>query len=195
MLVHHEFPDPDAPLAPEWTAPLTTVQRLIRGDPRYRFFDVDDFEVEARLARPSLPSLVRYRHRYTHGALHVDADGQAYRHIPPKVGRVGAGRHVRQPLDDAVRALDLWVLPWLKPGLELERRGLSADQSWVLRRALEAGELDDYGGLGWFDEYPRRRSGAPDHDGFEEWDPGDDEGTSGGDEARGGEGRGHLHVV
>ncbi len=150
-----EFPDPDGPLSSEWTAPMETVARVVTGDPRYRFFDPDDFMVMVRLVRTPRPAIVGYKHLYTRGYLHLDVAGGAYRFVAAKdLGR--SGRHLRQPLDEAIRALALYELPWMKPGLELERRGLRWEERWLLRRYLETGDLDDEGG-----QQSSHRAGRP----------------------------------
>jgi len=121
----YSFPDPDGPLAPEWKAPLERMMAITAGDRRYRWLDPDDLMVMVRLLRPPRPSIVVYKHSYSRRHLNLDDSAQAYRYIPPRRGSKSQGRHDRhRSLDDALKALALYELPWMKPGLELERRGL-----------------------------------------------------------------------
>jgi len=187
--VKYSFPDPDAPLAPEWKAPLAAVGRAVAVDRRCRFFDPDDFMIMGRAERRSpRPGIVLYKHIFTRRYLNLDDGGHAYRYIATK----GAGRYVaHRSLDDALRALALYDLPWMKPGLELERRGLRWDGRWRLKRCLEAGTLDDVGGLDdgyddWRDEPVRSWSSHGWHSSLDGAGPPD---------VPGGDRRDHLRVV
>jgi hypothetical protein len=136
----HIFPFADEPLHEMWLKPLETVGRVVAGHPRAPFFDLSDFMIMDGMLRRSRPTLVLYKHYHTRRYLNLDDAGHAYRYIPPKDLYRGTshGRYV--PHRDLLTAIDhvqLWLLPWMKPGLEHERRGLEFDDAWQLdpRRA------------------------------------------------------------
>lgn len=139
-----EFPPADdGPLDPGWWAPLDALGRVIAGEPRYRFFELADFMVMARVVRrPRRPDLLLYKHGYTRRYLNLDDAGHAYRYVAPReIGR-GSGRYVRhRDLRTALDHLDLWELPWMKPSLAEHRHGVSWHDRWQLYPdADEAGE-------------------------------------------------------
>ena len=136
----HEFPTGDGPLDPSWTAPLTSLARAVAGDPRHRYLDPDDFMIMGRVVRSPRPSINLYKHGYTRHYLNLDAHGQAYRYRAPRDLDKGDGRYLRyRTVDEALLALDLFELPWMKPGLAAERRGLDWEERWTLQDRL----LDD----------------------------------------------------
>lgn len=136
-----EFPpDGPDPLDPEWWAPLEGVARVAVTDARYRFFDLGDFMLMARLDRRPRPRLVLYKHLHTRRYLNLDDGGHAYRYVAPRPGAVGNGRYLRhRDLTAALDHLGLWELPWMKPGLEDHRCGLSWEDRWVLRETFGPG--------------------------------------------------------
>jgi len=128
-------PEPEGePIDPSWWAPLEAVGRAVAATPRYRFFDVDDFMLMCGLDRRPRPRLLLYKHRLTRRYLNLDDAGHAYRYIAPRsLESKSSGRYVgHRDLRIALDALDLWELPWMKPGLEQFQQGLSWDERWLL---------------------------------------------------------------
>ena len=178
-----DIPDDTGPLSAEWIAPLQLIAARQAGERLVHFLDIDDFMIMARIVRPPRPTIVLYEHCYTRAYLNLDADGQAYRYVPMR--RSSHGRYDRQPLDQALRALGLDQLPWLKPGLEGEQRGLRWEDRVILRLQLDR-EYTERGRPPPEVRFPPRRRRAT---------------ASRRDEPRaaastdGGVRRGHLHVV
>lgn len=133
-----EFPPDDRPIDPSWWVPLEHLAAAIAVVPRYRFFDLDDFMLMAKLKRSGgRADLLMYKHHHTRRHLNLDGAGNAYRYVPPRSPQ-GSGRHLRhERLCDALDALALWELPWMKEGLEAERLGLPWEGRWRVRRMLE----------------------------------------------------------
>ena len=78
-----------------------------------------------------------FKHVDTRRYLNLDVDGAAYRYDD------GDGTYVRhETLRDAVDALGLWELPWLRPELAAHRRGRTWDQRWELHPRLNGHDLD-----------------------------------------------------
>jgi hypothetical protein len=123
MPVDYVFPPSDGPIDPAWIEPLEAVASAIAGDPLYRFFDTDDFMIMARLIRRPRPSIVLYKHYYTRRYLNLDDAGHAYRYIGARdANSQSDGRYVaHKDLRVALNHLELWDLPWMKPGLEQYR--------------------------------------------------------------------------
>jgi len=139
----HEVPE-GARLGREWWGPLEDLVRRVQDDPRRRFLAVEDFMVMSRIRRPPRPAILVYKHSFTRQPLHLDAEGITYRFHPPPPGSTGSGQYRRySAVDDALDALRLFELPWMKPGLEGERRGLRWEDRHTLRMWLEDGRLDD----------------------------------------------------
>lgn len=134
-----EFPPDGQPVDPAWWSPLEAVARVAAADPRYRFFDIADVMLMAKLKRRSpRADLLIYKHFYTRRHLHLDEAGHAYRFVPPRDLTGGSGRHLRLPdLHTALDALRLWELPWMKDDLAHHRRGMPWEESWRLRAELE----------------------------------------------------------
>lgn len=129
------FPEDQGPLHASWLTPLDAVTRAVAGNPRFAFYDPADFMIMGRVLRSPRPSLVVYKHYFTRRELHLDDTGHAYRYIAPRDfqtstrhGQYRRHRDLRAALDH----LRLWHLPWMKPGLEHERRGLDCDDAWQL---------------------------------------------------------------
>ena len=191
--MNFEFPADDGPLDPSWTAPLAAVFDHLApdDDDLLHHFDPREFMIMARLVRPPRPTILIYKHPLTRSSLHLDADGQAYRYLEPKTMSGRPGRHVRQPLDEAIRALGLEQLPWMKPGLEHEQHGLTYERWRLLpaaRRLARSGRAPSVG------PHLDDRSDWPD------WSDATDDLTDPNRVvapalSRGGARRGHLYVV
>lgn len=140
------FPPHVYPLPDEWTRPLDLVVRAIEGERHYRHFDRSDFMLMGKIVRRPRPDVYLHKHRYTRRYINLDQAGHAYRYIAPKSlqsdypGRYVAHRDLRTALDH----LDLWMLPWMKPGLERFRYGLPAEDYFVMRpQTLDYEEVAD----------------------------------------------------
>ena len=189
--VNIQFPDPDhdRPLDPLWWAPLALACEQAAADRRHRYLDPDDFMVMGRIVRPPRPTIFLYKHRYTRAYLNLDATATAYRYHPPRdIERRSGSYRAHRSLDEALLALGQWELPWLKPGLEAERRGLKWEERWRLRWRLEAGELAEDP---WEDDLRPCRCQGQRADGWD--DDGAEPGEGGVAQPAGG--RGHLRVV
>lgn len=135
-----QFPQPDVPAGPEWFAPLQGLLDLVPTERPYRYFDPADFMMMGRVVRSGRPAITIYKHAFTRSHLNLDAQGTAYRYVPPPLDAVGHGRYLRhRSVLDALRALNLHELPWMKPGLEHERTGPSP---WDDAEALDLYGLD-----------------------------------------------------
>lgn len=123
------FPPEAGPIGPAWWAPLEQAVERVGGDPRYPFLDIDDFMLMYRAVRRSRPDVYAYKHRFIRRYLHLDAEVRAYRWVPFRNPDRHGGRYLRhRRLRDAFDHLDLWELPWLKPGLEAYQQGLSWEE-------------------------------------------------------------------
>ncbi len=146
--MRYESP-PDEEGVHSWFAPLVALARVVQSEPRYRFFDPADFMVMYRVVRPPRPSLYVYKHCYTRRAINLDDAGHAYRFIVTRRGSRSASRYLaHRDLRAALDHLELWELPWMKPGLEEHRHGLSAKGSWQLHPDVTVEELEAGGGDG-----------------------------------------------
>lgn len=129
----YAFPDEDEPLDPSWLEPLEIVAATIASNHRYRLFDLGDFMIMGRVVRSQRPDITLYKHHYTRRYLNLDHTGRPYRYIPPRRDSRGSGRYVvHRDLRHALDQLELWDLPWMKPGLEAKRFGLSWDERWFV---------------------------------------------------------------
>ena len=129
------FPFEDGPLHEMWVAPLNGVTRAISGHSRAQFFDPSDFMIMAGILRRGRPPLILYKHYWTRRYLNLDDAGHAYRYIPPKdlYRTKSNGRYVaHRGLIPAIDHLQLWLLPWMKPGLEHEQRGIEFEDAKYL---------------------------------------------------------------
>lgn len=142
--MRHLFPPDIGPLDDHWIRPLEGVARAIAGVRRYRHFDLDDFMIMAEVVRRPRPDLILYKHYFTRHYLNLDQAGHAYRYVAPRDWRsTRSGRYIaHRDLGTAVDALELWELPWMKPGLEAARYGLDAGERWLLHPE-ELGDLDE----------------------------------------------------
>jgi len=128
------FPPEDQPLDQSWWRPLEQVAQSVAGRPRYRFFDLSDFMMMCGINRAPRPRLILYKHSYTRRYLNLDDAGLAYRYIAPRETSSGSGRYlVHRTMEEALEALALWELPWMKPELEAHTGGLSWEDRWMLR--------------------------------------------------------------
>lgn len=121
-----QFPPPDAPVDPDWFAPLEDLIEVVPTERPYRFFDPADFMMMGRVVRRGRPAITIYKHNYTRSHINLDPHGTAYRYVPPPIDGPGLGRYLRhRSVLDALCALNLHELPWMKPGLEHEQLGPS----------------------------------------------------------------------
>jgi hypothetical protein len=121
--------------------PLRRVAAQLRAStiPADAFFDPDGFMLVS-WCTPDRPQGVQvYRHVDTRTRLALDVDGRAYR-CPPADRGAAWTRHAT--LRDAVDALDLWELPWLRPDLAAHREGRSWDERFELYEQLTGRDLD-----------------------------------------------------
>jgi hypothetical protein len=141
------FPPSHEPLDQSWLEPLEAVGRVLQGSWSEPFFDTGDFMIMCKLTRGPRPTLVLYKHVYTRRYLNLDDSGRTYRYCAPISNSTRSGRYLaHRDLQTAVEDLQLWELPWMKPGLEEYRRNLSWDERWTL--ISEIGELRvDQGGI------------------------------------------------
>ena len=130
--------DPEPRLLGRRFAPLRLVAEKLRVStvPADAFFDPDDF-MAVSWALPDRPAHVRvFKHVDTRRYLNLDVDGAPYR-------ATAAGIYVRHStLREAVDALGLWELPWMRPELADHRRGRTWSQRWELYEELTGDGLD-----------------------------------------------------
>jgi hypothetical protein len=129
--VRHVQPDrPD--LLIRRFAPLRLVAEKLKTSavPADAFFDPDDF-LFLSWALEDCPERVKvFKHVDTRKHLNLDRDG-----VPYRAGRDGTFvRHAT--LRDAIDALGLWELPWLRPELAPHRQGLAWEDRWLLYSEL-----------------------------------------------------------
>jgi hypothetical protein len=119
----------------DWCRPLHLVERAIAGQPFARYFLVDHFMFMGVVRRRGRPDIVLNKHGHTRRYLNLDAEGHAYRYLPPPPTSSRLGQY--RPHHDLVAAIDdlhLHELPWLAfSGFDHERRGLSYDDQWDRR--------------------------------------------------------------
>lgn len=147
------FPQMSFPSADElakcgpWCRPLHLVEAAVAGQPFAQYFSVDDFMCMGMLRRRRRPDLLLAKHVHTRRYLNLDAEGHAYRYLPPPEDSDSNGQY--RPYRDLIAAIDalhLHEMPWLYgSGFEHDRRGLTWEQrwdhpavrAWYERRALE----------------------------------------------------------
>jgi hypothetical protein len=151
------FPPDDGPVDPEWWAPLEAVARAITHEHRYRFFDLSDFMLMAKVVRRNpRPDVFLYKHCHTRHYLNLDEAGHAYRYVPPRELFGGSGRYLKhRSLRVALDGLELWALPWMNPGLAEHRHGLSWEDRWRLDPDCDAAGDDRDGWRGRGDRHLR----------------------------------------
>lgn len=132
--MREEFPDPEHPLDPGWLRPLLGVADVLSAStrPSDRLFDPGDFMIMARIHRGTRSSIVLYKHVDTRHYLNLDDGGNAYQYFPARsLETRGFGQYrPYRSLRDAIHAIGLWELPWLRPGLEEHRHGFSYEDRW-----------------------------------------------------------------
>jgi hypothetical protein len=115
-----------------WCRPLHMVERAIAGQAFAKYFVVDDFMCMGMLHRRGRPNLILNKHRLTRRYLNLDAEGHAYRFLPPRPESSSNGQY--RPHADLVTAIDnlrLFEMPWLSwSGFESECRGLEWHERW-----------------------------------------------------------------
>jgi hypothetical protein len=130
------FPDDERPLHESWLAPLDAITRVIVGNRQFDFYDPADFMIMCQVLRRPRATLVLYKHYYTRRYLNLDEAGHAYRYIPPKDTYTSDHDGWYRPHKDlraALYHLQLWQLPWMKPGLKHERHGLGYEDRLATR--------------------------------------------------------------
>jgi hypothetical protein len=141
---HQAPPVPD--LLARRFAPLRLVAERLRTStvPADAFFDPEDFMLMSwcRADRPK--DVMLFQHVDTRHYLNLDADGASYRYLAPRAGDPdGDGTYTRfATLREAVDAVGLWELPWLRPELAAHRQGRSWEERWELYAELTGGGLD-----------------------------------------------------
>jgi len=119
-------------------APLRLVAAKLRAStvPADAFFDPDDF-MDVSWAIGDRPAGVHvFRHIDTRGVINLDADGVPYR-------RDDRGGWLRcATLREAVDALGLWELPWLRPELARHRHGCTWEERRTRHGELAGTEAD-----------------------------------------------------
>jgi hypothetical protein len=122
----------DGDTLPACRVPLDRVRLAVKGKAFAKYFDVDDMMYMFSARVDGFPPLHHYKHRDTRGYLIVDDDGTTYQWTEPddwgdhyeKLGTFT----VLPSLVEALDGLHLFELPWMKVGLEAERRGLTWDE-------------------------------------------------------------------
>ena len=134
MPVHDERPD----LLHRRFAPLRLVAARLRTStvPADAFFDPDDFMVVSWAVADRPMGVHVFKHVDTRGVINLDADGVPYRCDD----RGGWSRHAT--LREAVDALALWELPWLRPELARHRRGCTWEERWARYEELAGAGAD-----------------------------------------------------
>ena len=138
---------PDRPdLLSRRFAPLRLVAEKLRAStvPADAFFDPDDFMLMSWCRDDRPKGIHLFQHVDTRHSINLDADGAAYRYLPPaEHDRHGEGSYVRYAtLREAVDQLGLWELPWMRPELAAHRRGLAWEDRWELYDELTGDGLN-----------------------------------------------------
>jgi hypothetical protein len=108
-------------------APLRLVAAKLRAStvPADAFFDPDDFMVVSWAVGDRPPGVQVFKHVDTRRVINLDADGVPYRR--DERGTWSRCATVREAVD----ALALWELPWLRPELAGHRRGRTWEERWA----------------------------------------------------------------
>lgn len=142
---HQPPPERSDPLARRF-APLRLVaERLATSTvPADAFFDPDDFMLMSWCRSDRPKDVMLFKHIDTRHYLNLDADGAAYRYVPAATDDPDdQGTYVRHmTLRDAVDAVGLWELPWMRPELAAHRQGLAWEDRWLLYDELTGTGLD-----------------------------------------------------
>lgn len=116
-----------------WCEPIHIVERAIADQPFGKYFRIEQFMCMGKVHRSKRPDLVLNKHSLTRRYLNLDADGNAYRYIPPKNPNSLAEGSYRRfgTLVDAIDELDLHLLPWFyASGFEDDDHGLLFEERW-----------------------------------------------------------------
>lgn len=140
-----QFLDESTASDPAWVEPLFSVHRALENSDYLsdRFFEPRDFLHRGKVLRSGRPDLFVFQHFFTRRYLHLDSSGHAYRYLAPMRHAHPSYSGQYRPhatLRDAIRVLDLWEMPWMKPGLEEFRQGLPWSERWQLQH-LDTGDL------------------------------------------------------
>jgi hypothetical protein len=127
------FPDEDRrDGCGQWCRPLHMVEAAVAGQPFAKYFVVDDFMCMGMLHRKGRPDLILNKHIHTRRYLNLDANGHAYRYLPPPPGSESYGQYRLHV--DLVAAIDnphLYEMPWLSgSGFDGDQQGLSWEERW-----------------------------------------------------------------
>jgi hypothetical protein len=119
-------------------APLRLVAATLRASavPADAFFDPDDFMLVSWCGGDRPPGVNVFRHVDTRGVIGVDGNGVPFRRDPDD------GWKRCTTFREAVDALGLWELPWLRPDLAAHRQGHTWDERWELHAELTGAGLD-----------------------------------------------------
>jgi hypothetical protein len=127
-------------------APLRLVAQKLRTSsvPADAFFDPDDFMLMSWCVGERPSGVHLFKHVDTRHYLNLDADGVPYRYVPPATDDPDdEGSYVRHTsLRDAVDAVGLWELPWMRPELAAHRQGRSWEDRWDLHAELTGADVD-----------------------------------------------------
>jgi hypothetical protein len=131
------LPDDNSALDPALLAPLFSVQRALEhsGFVSDRFFEPFDFVYMGTVLRSGRPDVHLFKHFYTCRFLYLDDDGISYRFLSPRHDAHPSYTGSYRPHPDlrpAIDKLDLWEMPWMKPGLEDYRCGMPWSERWSL---------------------------------------------------------------
>ena len=102
------YPDDDAPIDPNWWAPLMRLGLAAARD-GLPALDPEEFMFMGRVVRKGRPDIWLFKHIYSRRYANVDECGEPYRYIPPKdvLHSKSDGRYVTQDRRSAWWNLDL----------------------------------------------------------------------------------------
>jgi hypothetical protein len=144
--MRHQPPPERSDLLARRFAPLRLVAEKLRAStvPADAFFDPDDFMLMSWCRSDRPKDVMLFKHIDTRRYLNLDGDGAAYRCVPPATDELGdEGAYVRHAtLREAVDAVGLWELPWMRPELAAHRQGRAWEDRWDLYEELNGDGLD-----------------------------------------------------
>ena len=116
----------------DWCKPIHMVEKAIAGQAFAKYFRIDDFMSMGKLHRKGRPDLILHKHYLTRYYLNLDADGHAYRYLPPPPHSSSSGQYrPHKDLVTAIDALHLHEMPWrFGSGFDTETLRLSLDEKW-----------------------------------------------------------------
>jgi hypothetical protein len=102
------YPDDDAPIDPNWWAPLMRFGLAAARD-GLPALDPEEFMLMGRIVRNGRPDLWLFKHIFSRRYANLDVYGEPYRYIPPKdvLRSKSDGRYVTQDHRSAWCHLDL----------------------------------------------------------------------------------------